>query len=388
MKEKDIHDKKGAPGQPDAPANTSPKKESQEPDILEKVNPDGRKQGKSKYGHSSRMTLWILIIVAAIIVLGLASIFSYMVDGSANDVTIRIPKNATIENVSDSLNKYFPEDYSNKVLKLLKVANFEPEKRHGSYLLPKGATPFATMRKIARGAQDPIRITINGFRTIDYLGERIGKKMEFTPEEFVKAAKDPEFLAQYGLTPDNALSLFLDDTYEVYWTSTPQEVLKKIGDNYNAFWSEGRRKQAADLDVTPAEMMILASIVDDETNQVLEKGRIGRLYINRLDKGMKLQADPTVRVANGDLTIRRVTKEHLKVDNPYNTYIYEGLPPGPLRTTSRKTITEILNSKPSTDLYMCAREDFSGFHNFADNYEDHKDNARRYQDELDKRGIK
>lgn len=357
------------------------KDERQLEEILLDVKPKHR-------NHSNRIILWILLSMVVLVAAGFFTIAPYMVKGSDDDIIIRIPKGATMQTVEDTLNKYYTEDYSRKVLNLLELYGFNPEERHGSYLLPKGATPFATMKKLSRGAQTPVRLTINGFRSMDYLAERMGRKMEFSKEDFLKAMKDPKLLAEYGLNPENALSLFLEDTYEVYWTATPEEVLKKIGDNYNSFWSEGRRKQAADLDVTPAEMMVLASIVDDETNQVLEKGKIGRLYLNRLDKNMKLQADPTVRFAMNDLTIRRVTNEHLKVDSPYNTYKYEGLPPGPLRTTSRQTITEILNSQPSTDLFMCAREDFSGFHNFAATYEEHLENARRYQKELDERGIK
>lgn len=365
------------------------KKNTEEKEIRKEENTNPAEEGKrQKHGHASKLTLWILIIVALMIGAGLLTIAKYMVNGSDADVTIRIPRNATMQNVEDSLSKYYPEDYTQKVLNLLNMDNFDPAQRHGSYLLPKGATPFATMKKLSRGSQTPIRLTINGFRSLDYLAERMSKKMEFTPEEFIAAAKDPEFLKQYGLTPEEALCLFLDDTYEVYWTATPQEVLKKIGANYSGYWSEGRKAQAADLGVTPAEVMIIASITDDETNQDLEKGKIGRLYINRLDKNMKLQADPTVRFALNDLTIRRVTNEHLKVDSPYNTYKYEGVPPGPLRTTSRKTVTEILNSEPSEDLYMCAREDFSGFHNFASTYDAHLENARRYQKALDERGIK
>lgn len=357
------------------------KDERQLEEILLDVKPKHR-------NHSNRIILWILLSMVVLVAAGFFTIAPYMVKGSDDDIIIRIPKGATMQTVEDTLNKYYTEDYSRKVLNLLELYGFKPEERHGSYLLPKGATPFATMKKLSRGAQTPVRLTINGFRSIDYLAERMGRKMEFSKEDFLKAMQDPKLLAEYGLNPENALSLFLEDTYEVYWTATPEEVLKKIGDNYNSFWSEGRRKQAGDLDVTPAEMMVLASIVDDETNQVLEKGKIGRLYLNRLDKNMKLQADPTVRFAMNDLTIRRVTNEHLKVDSPYNTYKYEGLPPGPLRTTSRQTITEILNSQPSTDLFMCAREDFSGFHNFAATYDEHLENARRYQKELDERGIK
>ncbi|MCH5214397.1 MAG: endolytic transglycosylase MltG [Muribaculaceae bacterium] len=347
------------------------------------------KQKKARKPHrSNRITMWILIAVSAIIIVGLVTIAPFMVNGSSSDVAFRIPKNATMQHVTDTLNKYFPEDYSNKVVKLLKIYGFKPEERHGYYELPAGATPFATMRKLSRGAQTPVRLTINCFRSLPYLSQRMGLKMEFTPEEFMAAAQDSAYLAKYGLTPEQALSLFLEDSYDVYWTATPYEVLDKIGDNYLGFWSEGRREQAENLSLTPAEVMTLASIVDDETNQVIEKGKIGRLYVNRLDKGMKLQADPTVRYALNDLSIRRVTNEHLKVDSPYNTYQHEGLPPGPLRTTSRSTLTEILNSEPSNYLFMCARPDFSGYHNFAATYDEHLENARLYQNALDEKGIK
>ena len=358
-------------------------------DVLEKKEEETTNPERAKSTSSNKLLLWIFLGVAIAIVGGLLTIAPYMVTGSDQNVIFRIPKNATIQNVTDTLHKYFPEDYGNKVLRLLTITGFDPQERHGLYELPKGATPFATMRKIARGAQSPVRLTINGFRSLPYLSERIGLKMEFTPEEFIEAARDSAYLAQYGLTSEQALSLFLEDTYDVYWTFTPKEVLDKIGANYKNYWVDGKVEIAQEeLGLTPAEVMTLASIVEGETNQVLEKGRIGRLYVNRLDKGMKLQADPTVKYALNDFSIQRILNQHLKTDSPYNTYMYEGLPPGPIRTTSRKTLDEILRSKPSTDLYMCARPDFSGFHNFAATYEEHLENARLYQQELDERGIK
>lgn len=339
--------------------------------------------------RGNQITLWILISVAILVAGGFLVIAPYMMTGSEKNVVVRIPKNATMENVTDTLNKYFDEDYTGKVLKLMTISGFDPQERHGLYEIPAGATPFSTMRKLARGAQNPVRLTINGFRSLPYLSKRLSLKMEFNDADFMAAATDSAYLAKYGLTPEQALSLFLEDSYDVYWTATPYEVLDKIGQNYLAFWTSGKREIAEDeLGLSPAEVMTLASIVDEETNQVLEKGRIGRLYVNRLDKGMKLQADPTVRFALNDFTIQRVTNEHLKVDSPYNTYIHTGLPPGPLRTTSRKTLEEILVSKPSSDIYMCARADLSGFHNFASTYEEHLENARKYQEELDRRGIK
>lgn len=338
-------------------------------------------------GH--KILLWLLISVALLVGLGMLTIAPYMMEGSEHDVTVRIPKNATMENVEDTLRKYFPERYADKVTRLMNLYGFKPESRHGLYELPKGATPFATMRKLSRGGQNPVRLTINGFRSLPYLSERMALKMEFSADDFYKAATDSAYLAKYGLTPEQALSLFMEDTYEVYWTYTPNEVLDKIGQNYLAYWHPGRREVAEDeLRLTPAEVMTVASIVDEETNQVLEKGRIGRLYVNRLDKSMPLQADPTVRFALNDYSIQRVTNAHTRFNSPYNTYIIKGLPPGPIRTTSRQTLDEILRSQPSTDLYMCARPDFSGFHNFASTYDEHLANARRYQEALDERGIK
>lgn len=348
-----------------------------------------KKDKKAKRASGgSRLTLWLLVSIGILVIVGIIAITPYMVKGSHYAATIRIPKNATITNVKDTLTKYYGEDYTGKVMKLLKLGNFKPEERYGAYDFPEGTSAFAVMRKLTRGGQSPVRLTINGFRSIPFLAERISAKMDFSTEDFIKAATDSTFLAQYGLNKDNALALFVDDTYEVYWTSSPEEVLKKIGENYQNLWSEVRVEDAKDLGLKPVDVMIIASIVDDETNQDREKGRIGRLYINRLDTNMKLQADPTVRFALQDFTIKRVTEEHLKFDSPYNTYKYAGLPPGPLRTTSRKTVTSILQSQPSNDLYMCAREDFSGHHNFAPTYEEHLKNAKRYQAALDERGIK
>lgn len=343
---------------------------------------------KPRKHRSSRLTLWILLSMAVLLCAGMLTIAPYMMHRSETDVTFRIPKGATMQNVNDTLEKYFNSDYTAKVKSLMKLYGFDPEARHGLYEIPTGATPFATMKRLARGGQSPVRLTINGFRSLPYIAERMSLKMEFSADDFMKAVQDSAYLAKYDLTPESALALFLDDSYDVYWTATPYEVLDKIGANYVGFWNEGRRDQADGLGLTPREMVILASIVDDETNQKLEKGKIGRLYINRLDKEMKLQADPTVKFALGDPSLRRITNEHLTVDSPYNTYRNEGLPPGPIRTTSRQTLTEILNSEPSAYIFMCARPDFSGFHNFASTYDEHLENARLYQKALDERGIR
>ena len=184
------------------------------------------------------------------------------------------------------------------------------------------------------------------------------------------------------------MNLAHDDVYEPSCHTPPTDLLAKTGPNYSPFGNDKNKKTAETLSPPPAEIMTVASITDEETNKLSEKGTIGRLYINRLRKGMRLQADPTVRFALKDYSIRRVTRKHLGVESPYNTYIHKGLPPGPIRTTSRATLDAILDSEPNDYLYMCAKEDFSGTHNFATSFEEHSRNARRYQKALNARGIR
>ena len=329
----------------------------------------------------------MLVIFSAMIILAAISIVPMMTSGAEREAIIRIPAKATEKNLNDTLSKYFGDSYAEKVVKLMKLRHIDLSSRHGAYLIPEGTSPFRAMRKLGRGAQSPIKLTINGFRGLPLMADRMSRKIDSSSQTLLRQFTDPSALSSYNLTPEQALALFLDDTYEVYWTTTPQELMKKIGDHYDSVWNTERRKKAEALGLTPEEVITIASIVDEETNKKDEKGRVGRLYINRLHKGMRLQADPTVRFALQDFTIKRVKGEHLNVDSPYNTYRVTGLPPGPIRTTSVETIDLILNSTPSEDLYMCAREDFSGYHNFATNYGDHVQNALRYQHALDMKGI-
>ena len=168
---------------------------------------------------------------------------------------------------------------------------------------------------------------------------------------------------------------------------TPEEVIEAMNQNYKKFWNYNRIDSAESLHLLPREVVVLASIVDAETNMAGEKGTIGRLYINRLEKNMKLQSDPTVIYATGDFGITRVGGDMLRNPSPYNTYMHEGLPPGPIRVTSTATIDAILTSRPNNYLYMCADESLNGSHNFAVTFEEHKENVKRYTRELDRKGI-
>lgn len=331
--------------------------------------------------------LYLMLALALCIVAFLVVLFPYTISVTQETNTIKIPTNASADNVRDSLTKYFGEKYAGRVMNLTRLRKVDFSKRNGAYEITAGTSAFSAMRKLTSGAQTPLVITINGFRSLPLLVDKISTKLEFPDDSLWHYLSSPEEMAKYGLSPDNAMALFIDDSYQFYWSASPKEVLDKFAKNYRVLWSEGNQKKARMLGLTPPQVMILASIVDEETNNMEEKGTIGRLYINRLDRGMPLQADPTIRFALKDYTIRRVLKEDLNVESRYNTYTHKGLPPGPIRTTSRETVTTILDSKPNEYLYMCANEDFSGTHNFASSYEEHLQNAQRYRDALNERGI-
>ncbi len=331
--------------------------------------------------------LYILLGLAFMIVILLVILYPLIMRHTVEAATIRIPSGATEKNVTDTLTKYYGDSFAGSVMKLVKLRKTDLSSRHGSYEIGAGSNALSVARRISSGGQTPVRITINGFRDLDLLCERIAAKMDFSAADFKACLSDPATFAPYGLTPVQALAIFVDDSYQIYWSATPGEVIDKIGKNYLNVWNPERRRKAGELGLTPAEVMILSSIVDEESNATEEKGTIGRLYINRLDKGMRLQSDPTVRFAVGDFTIRRIKGEHLKVDSPYNTYTHNGLPPGPIRTTGVGTIDLILDSTPNNYLYMCAKEDFSGTHNFATTFEEHSKNARKYREALNARNI-
>lgn len=335
-----------------------------------------------------RKGLWTALAIAGAVIIAVAVMAIPVIAGGPDrSALIRVPAGATEQQLADSLTKYFGSDYALHTMRVIKGMNREISSRHGAYLIEEGTSPLQAARKIMRGTQTPVRLTINGFRMLPTLADRISRKMDFTPDSLISALYDDATLQRYGVTREQAIGIFIDDSYDVYWSESPQQVIDKIGAHYLSVWNDKRRAQAEQLGLTPAEVMTICSIVDEETNKTDEKGAIGRLYINRLRKGMRLQADPTVRYALGDFTIKRVAGAMLSNPSPYNTYHTTGLPPGPIRTTSVATIDAVLSSEPHDYIYMCARPDFSGYHDFASDYDSHLSNARAYQAALDRLGI-
>lgn len=334
-----------------------------------------------------RTAKWWLIGAAVVIIVLVVIAWPYFFTHSHSEQVIYIRENSTRASLSDSLTRHLDADFAERVMTLLPGDDSQIGSRAGRYIIPEGSSPFSAAMKLRRG-QDPVKIVINGFRLPKVMTEKIAGKMSFSQDELNALLADSAYMARYGLTPEQSMALFTDNTYEAYWSDTPAKFVDRIGKVYEKIWNKERTAKAKKLGLTPAQVMIVASITDEESNKSDEKGAIGRLYINRIVKGMKLQADPTVKYAIGDFSIRRITGPMLSTDSPYNTYRVEGLPPGPIRTTSTATIDSILNSKPHDYLYMCAEADFSGYHAFATTYEEHQKNAREYQQELDRRNIK
>lgn len=341
---------------------------------------------KKKIAIRGRKWIFWALGVAALLV-ATAGVFLWLLSGSApSSAVVRIPSNVSKQQLEDSISKYLGEGYAKKVTRLVSLRGTDLNSRHGAYLIEAGMSPFTAMRRLTSGPQEPLTVTINGFRLLPVLEQKLAARFDFSQDSISSALADPELIGQFDLDPKQALALFLNDSYDFYWDASPEDIIKKIGAHYLDVWTPERRAKAEKLGLSPAEVMIVASIVDEETNKLDEKGDVGRLYVNRLKKGMKLEADPTVRYASGDFSVRRVRNPR-SVESPYNTYLHAGLPPGPIRTTSVETLDAILNSEPHNYIFMCAKEDFSGRHNFAVTYAEHQANARRYKRELDRRGI-
>lgn len=264
--------------------------------------------------------------------------------------------------------------------------------RAGNYALRKGTSYRTALTTFHYGRQTPVRLTFNNIRTMDRLAGVVSKYIEADSATVLRTLNDPKVIAGTGLTRATFPSLFIPNTYEVYWTTTPEEFVARMQREHDRFWTEERRAKARTLGYTPEQIATIASIVIEETKFRGEMTRVAGVYINRLKAGMPLQADPTVKFAVGDPTIRRVLNKHLTYDSPYNTYKYNGLPPGPICVPSIAALDATLDYADPKNahkyLYFCAKADFSGHHAFARTLPEHNRNAAAYAAELNRRGIR
>ena len=268
-----------------------------------------------------------------------------------------------------------------------KVLKYPDLIKPGVYRLEPKMTNLVAIRKLRAGDQTPVDITFNNVRFKNDLTEKITTGIGLEPAEFEALLNDDEFLGQYGFNKENIMAMFIPNTYEVYWTVSAKALFERMNKEYTSFWTDERKQKAAEIGLDPVKVSTLASIVQDESIMDVEKPTIAGLYINRLNKNMLLQADPTVKYALGDFSIQRILTTDTRVDSPYNTYRYRGLPPGPINLPSISSLNAVLNYEEHSYIYMCAKEDFSGYHRFAKTLVEHNRNARLFQQALNNRKI-
>ncbi|SFV27991.1 endolytic transglycosylase MltG [Thermoflavifilum thermophilum] len=253
----------------------------------------------------------------------------------------------------------------------------------GRYAIKPGMSNLQLVHVLYSGKQAPVRLVITKLRTKADLIRLVSHHLEADSLSMTTLLDDEVYLRQYGLDTNTALCAIIPNTYFFFWNTSAEGFFKRMMQEYNRFWDSTRLQEAQKLGLTPQEVIILASIVEEETNHNPEKPLIASVYINRLRKGMRLAADPTVKFALGDFSIRRIYSKYTLVRSPYNTYLNKGLPPGPICTPSPATIDAVLNAPQTDYLYFCAKADFSGSHVFASTYAEHLKNARKYQEALD-----
>jgi UPF0755 protein len=257
----------------------------------------------------------------------------------------------------------------------------------GHYLLRQGMNNNELVNMLRSGLQTPVKLTFSNVRTKSDLAGKISQYIEADSVSILQALNDSIFLAKFGFIPTTVYSMILPNTYEIWWNTDANEFIERMYREFEIFWTNERKEKAKKAGLTPLEVATLASIVDEETVRNDEKPIVAGLYINRLNKGIRLQADPTIKFVLDDFTIKRILSRDLIIDSPYNTYMYEGLPPGPIRFPSISGIKAVLNYEDHGYLYMCAKDDFSGYHNFAKTLRQHNINATKYRRALRKRGI-
>lgn len=276
------------------------------------------------------------------------------------------------------------ENWFKRVSGWLKFTSPKP----GRYKIEDNSSIYSLVKKLRNGQHDPVNFVITKIRTPERLAARMAQYLETDSLTAINFLKNNVALRAYGLDTFTVMAAVLPLSYSTNWSTTPQALYEKFYEAYKNFWNEKRVQQAAKLQLSPTEVVTIASIIDEETNASAEKPNIASVYLNRVKKGMPLQADPTVKYALRNFALKRILNVHLKTPSPYNTYVNKGLPPGPICTPALATIDDVLNA-PATDyLYFVANSNFSGTHIFTTNYDDHLKYARLFQEALNKRNIK
>jgi len=307
----------------------------------------------------------------------------------ADFVYLYIPTGANYQQVLDSL-------YSKQIILnkssfewVAKQKNYDKKVKAGKYKINNNLSNNDLVNLLRSGNQQPVNVTFNNVRLKTDLAGKISTQLETDSLSVLNLLNDEQFVDSLGFTTTTILAMFIPNTYEFYWNTSAKKLILKMYEEYNKFWTEEKIAKANDIGLSKLQVSILASIVQAEQSEHAdEQPIIAGLYINRLKRGIALQSDPTLVYACGDFTIKRVLNKHKEIDSPYNTYMYAGLPPSPINLPEMSALNAVLNYETTDYIFMCAKEDFSGYHNFSTTNAQHEIYARKYQNALDKMGIK
>lgn len=300
---------------------------------------------------------------------------------------ILIPAESTYESALDSVEANLDIRNHGVFRWIAERKNYKSHVIPGRYMIEKDMSYNTLINILRSGKQTSVRITFNNIRTLEELAGKVGGRIETDSLQLITFLSESSNYDEDGFTPETVISVFLPDTYEFYWSTSAEGFYERMLSEYRRFWNSERQKKAKAKGLTPVEVSILASITDYEAAREDEKPRIAGVYLNRLKRGIPLQADPTVKFALNDFSITRVLSKHLRIDSPYNTYKYKGLPPGPIGCPSIGGLEAVLNAEEHDYIYFVARADFSGYHNFSRTLAEHNRYAALYRQELNKRKI-
>jgi len=348
-------------------------------------------ESKQKLMLFPRMGKFIILFFAvALVVAGFTGYkyFLYVFEENAEkDYILYITEKTSFEEVTDTLKTNAVLNDFRAFRWVARRKNYPASVKPGRYAIKKGMNANQIVNILRSGLQEPVKLTFNNVRVKEDLAGKVHKYLQADSLSILGLFENKELIQKYGFTAETFSLMFIPNTYEFYWTTTAEQFSERMYAEYKHFWDSVRVKKAENLEMTPIQVAILASIVQEEAAKNEEKPKIAGVFINRLKRGMPLQADPTVKFAVGDVTLRRILNAHLVIDSPYNTYIYAGLPPGPITFPEVTSIDAVLNFEKHRYLYFCAKPDFSGYHNFAATTGEHGRNAAAYQNALNQNRI-
>lgn len=330
---------------------------------------------------NNKLGFGALVLVVLVGIAGVVAIGSATKSCVKENIEFYLPSGSTYGALTDTLAAHGVERRGvvNLVAQLKKLPQ---SVKGGHYEFRSGTSPMALVNALRAGAQKPIRVTFNNIRTIEQLAGRLATQIEADSLTLLAHLSAPSTAQKYGFTKEEFIGMFIPNTYEMWWNTSPEALTDRMAGEYEKFWTSERKGKLTRTRLSQKEVMNLAAIVYEETKVVSEMPKIAGVYINRLRRGMPLQACPTAKYAVGDFTLTRILYKHTQVDSPYNTYKHRGLPPGPICMPSIAAIDAVLGYADHKYLYFCAKEDLSGRHNFASTLTEHNRNSRRYNEAL------